>query len=108
MNIGNPYRSALFAISIAGAFLALVFIFFGVVAGNSAATGQVNQVAPAISAIGIGAALLQLSGICFLLWLVVSAIGWHSNDKAPVQSPSLGETRPGGSKGTGHWLDDQS
>ncbi len=84
MNPGNPYRNALLAISVSVTILSLVILMFGAILRASSA---IDQIAAGAFAAIIAAALLQLSGICFLLWLVVSAIGWRAGD-TPKQTPA--------------------
>jgi hypothetical protein len=74
MNQGNPYRTALLAISLVSAFVGLISIMAG---ASMAGGGSYEGIGVGAGLFAFGASLLPLSGICFLLWLVVSAIGWR-------------------------------
>ncbi len=84
MNPGNPYRTALLSISVCVTILSVVILLFSAVASSSS---SFEQVAAGGVGVVVAVTLLQLSGVCFLLWLVVSAIGWRAGD-TPRPAPT--------------------
>jgi hypothetical protein len=82
MNHGNPFRTALLSISIGSIVIGFLSLLIGTTMAN-------QQPATAAGFLAFGASLLPLGGICFLLWLVVSAIGWRPADPSMPAAPSL-------------------
>jgi hypothetical protein len=77
MNQKNPYRSALFIISLSIAGVALLSMFMGASMTNRAMSIEDTQAGAGF--IGFGQQAFVFAVVVFLVWLAVSAIGWRAS-----------------------------